>query len=230
MDLGLTRESFSPSEDQSWLGGAHGTNDAKPVTIDVTSALVALYEDVLPSGVVLVRDGSNDLFVPRALQVSNEQQTLTEGGSGLTSFTITFGGQTTASLDDDATTAQVQAALEALSTIGEGNVSVTGTTAPIAMTVTFQGDLADENVAAMTTTPTGGTGTVVVATSTAGGAESPASTAVGYLLTTKSLGAAGTRISGSLFWHGSVIVANLPVNSGYDSTVATDLPLIKHVA
>lgn len=108
---------------------------------------------------------------------TEEVQTLTEGGSGLTSFTITFSGQTTASLDDDATAAQVQAALEALSNVGEGNVLVTGGplgTGPF--TVKFVGDLANTNVAQMTTTPTGGTGTVTVATTTAGGSgvDSPA--------------------------------------------------------
>lgn len=108
---------------------------------------------------------------------SEEIQTLTEGGSGLTSFTITFGGQTTAAIDDDATAADVQTALEALSTIGAGNVVVTG--GPLAtgpFSVKFVGALANTNVAAMTTTPTGGTGTVVVATTTAGGTaiDSPA--------------------------------------------------------
>lgn len=111
---------------------------------------------------------------------TEEVQTLTEGGSGLTSFTITFSGQTTASLDDDATADQVQSALEALSTIGEGNVEVTG--GPLAtgpFTVRFVGDLANTNVAAMTTTPTGGTGTVVVATTTAGGAAQDSPTGLG---------------------------------------------------
>ncbi|WP_232676688.1 hypothetical protein [Nocardioides sp. R-C-SC26] len=101
---------------------------------------------------------------------TEEVQTLTEGGSGLTSFTITFDGQTTAAIDDDATAAQVQAALEGLSTVGEGNVVVTG--GPLAtgpFTVKFIGDLANTNVPQMTTTPTGGTGSVTVATTTAGG-------------------------------------------------------------
>lgn len=98
----------------------------------------------------------------------NEVQTLIEGGAGLTSWTITYAGQTTAPIDDDATTAQVQAALEALSNIAPGDVVVAGTTAPINMTVTFQGTLAGTNVAQMTTTPTGGTGVVDVATQTAG--------------------------------------------------------------
>lgn len=101
---------------------------------------------------------------------TDEVQTLTEGGAGLTSYTITFDGQTTASLDDDATAAQVQAALEALSNLAPGDVVVTGTTNPIAMTVTFAGTKANADQPAMTTTPTGGTGTVDVATTTAGGA------------------------------------------------------------
>lgn len=46
--------------------------------------------------------------------------------SGTGSFTYTVSGQTTTSLPDSSTAAQVQAALEALSTVGSGQVSVTG--------------------------------------------------------------------------------------------------------
>lgn len=99
--------------------------------------------------------------------------TLTEGGAGLTSYTITFDGQTTASIDDDATAAQVQAALEALSNIAPGDVVVTGSTNPIAMQLTWGGVYDGVNVPAPTTTPTGGTGTVVVATVTQGGQPGP---------------------------------------------------------
>jgi hypothetical protein len=101
---------------------------------------------------------------------ANEVQTITEGGSGLTSFTLTWNGQTTASLDDDATAAEVQAALLALSNMPENYVRVTGGplgTAPF--TVTFADGA---NVSAMTATPTGGTGTVTIATATAGGSAS----------------------------------------------------------
>jgi hypothetical protein len=98
--------------------------------------------------------------------LTSETQTLAEGGSGLTSFTVTFGGQTTTSI---ATAATVQAALEALSTIGAGNVLVAGSAdGPYA--VTFIGTLAGQNVAQFTTTPTGETGTVTPATTVAGGA------------------------------------------------------------
>lgn len=111
---------------------------------------------------------------------TEEIQTLTEGGAGLTSFTITFDGDTTDALDDDATAAQVEAALEALDSVGAGNVEVTG--GPLAtgpFSVKFVGDLANTNVPAMTTTPTGGTGTVVVATGTAGGSAVDSPTGAG---------------------------------------------------
>lgn len=98
---------------------------------------------------------------------TNEKVTLTQGGSGLTSFTLTFGGQTTASIPQAATAAQVQAALEALSTIGTGNVSVSGS-AGGPYTVTFIGTLGGTDVGNVTTTPTGGTGTVTPTVATAG--------------------------------------------------------------
>jgi hypothetical protein len=99
---------------------------------------------------------------------ANEAQTITEGGSGLTSYTLTYDGQTTASIAAAATAAQVRSALIALSNIEEGNVDVTGA-ASGPYTVTFHGG---QNVSQMTATPTGGTGTVTIATATAGGTAS----------------------------------------------------------
>lgn len=98
---------------------------------------------------------------------TNEVQTVTEGGSGLTSFTLTYSGQTTGSIAAAATAATVQAALEALSNVGAGNVAVGGATSG-PYTVTFVGALGSTNVAQMTATPTGGSGTVTVATLTPG--------------------------------------------------------------
>jgi hypothetical protein len=58
-------------------------------------------------------------------------------------FTLTFGGQTTATIPFNATAAQVQADLTALSTIGANNVVCTGGPLPAAsVTVTFAGALA----------------------------------------------------------------------------------------
>lgn len=166
---------------------------------------------------------------------SEEAQTLTEGGSGLTSFTITFSGQTTASLDDDATAAQVQAALEDLSTIGEGNVEVTG--GPLAtgpFTVKFVGDLANTDVAAMTTTPTGGTGTVVVATATAGGAatDSPAGsgTSQGHLRNDLLI-KPGEKHLVAVVHAGTVDRRYLPtvLDGGHDAAAEADLTAIAYI-
>jgi hypothetical protein len=111
----------------------------------------------------------------------NEIQSLTEGGSGLTSFTLTFSGQTTAAITASSTAANVQSKIEALSNVGPGNVIVTGpvgaSTGP--WLVTFTGTLAGTNVAQMTSTPTGGTGTLTVATVQSGG---PTGSTYGYLL------------------------------------------------
>ncbi len=58
---------------------------------------------------------------------TNEIQTLGLTGTPTTgTFTLTFNGQTTAGIAFNANAAAVQAALEALSTVGAGNVTVTG--------------------------------------------------------------------------------------------------------
>lgn len=96
-----------------------------------------------------------------------EIQSVTVGGSGLTSFTLTFQGQTTGSIVAAATAAQVRGALEALSNVDPGDVLVVGSSSG-PWTVTFQGQYVGVNVTQMTATPTGGTGTVTVATVTDG--------------------------------------------------------------
>jgi hypothetical protein len=216
-DISVTTTSWQV-EKRDWLLSPHGTDPGtNPVIVlDVSAFTPAVHypNGYIPSGTNLAKITASGLYGPYT--VSNEAQTLTEGGSGLTSFTITWSGQTTASIDDDATAAEVQAALEALSNIGVGDVVVTG--GPLAsgpFTVTFTGALAGTDVAAMTTTPTGGTGTVVVATATAGGTEGSgglevcaghlfSSTKVPNILdTTKDVGAA-------LLVHGFVKLSRLP--------------------
>jgi hypothetical protein len=117
-----------------------------------------------------------DVFIGTSAVVdglSNEVQTVTiTGGPTGGTFTLTYSGQTTAGIAYNATAAAVKSALQALSTVGNGNVSVSGS-AGGPYTVTFQGDLAGVNAAAMTASGaglTGGTSPAVnVATSTAGG-------------------------------------------------------------
>jgi hypothetical protein len=78
--------------------------------------------------------------------VAAEVQTLTVYGSPTGgTFRLTYAGQTTPALPFNASTAAVQAALEALSTIGAGNVTVAGT-AGTSYVVTFAGTLANIQV------------------------------------------------------------------------------------
>lgn len=82
------------------------------------------------------------------------------------SYTITIDGETTAALNWDATTSEIKAAIEALASIGAGNVTVTGGFADY--TVTFDDSLGD--VGAMTvsvsslTVPTGRKGDIELRT------------------------------------------------------------------
>lgn len=103
--------------------------------------------------------------------VANERQTLTVAGGPPTAgtFTLTFNGQATAPLAFNATAAQVRAALEALGTIGAGNVLVTGGPFPGGViTVEFQAGRGQAPQPAMTVADTFDAGDVTVATTQQG--------------------------------------------------------------
>ncbi|MCM6777930.1 hypothetical protein NDR87_31470 [Nocardia sp. CDC159] len=101
---------------------------------------------------------------------SNEIQTVALTGSPTGgTFTLTFSGQTTANIAYNAAAAAVESALEALSTIGTGNIAVTGS-GPWACE--FVGDLAGVNQPLMTGSGaglTGGTSPSVTVTETQAG-------------------------------------------------------------
>ncbi|WP_280244249.1 hypothetical protein [Nocardia abscessus] len=97
---------------------------------------------------------------------SNEEQLVTITGSPTGgTWTLTFQGATTTALAHNAAAAAVQSALQALSTIGTGNCTVTGA-AGGPYTVEFVGDLAQLNLPLMTATDalTGGTSPEVTVT------------------------------------------------------------------
>lgn len=213
----LSTETYGAG-DQSWLGSTHGIHNCRTVAPDPDLFTAAAYPDGVPSGTPIGIVTATGLAGPYTGDATDEVQTITEGGSGLTSFTLTFGGETTDSIDDDATAEDVQAALEALSTIGEGNVAVTGT-GP--WTVRFQGDLENTNVAQMTATPTGGTGTITIATTTAGGADASSDgreILAGFLFTDQKAPGEG---GWPLLDHGRIRVDRLPVvfeTTGHNTT------------
>lgn len=88
-------------------------------------------------------------------------------------FTLTFGGQTTIAIAFNASAADVQSALEALSTIGADNVEVTGGPGPgSSWSVTFRGELAALPMSLLTgdgSSLTGGATTDVTVTETTAG-------------------------------------------------------------
>ena len=105
-----------------------------------------------------------------AISGTNEAQSVTIGGTPTGgNFTLTFGAQTTGVIAFNPSAGDVQTALRALSTIGQYGCVVTGATGG-PFTVTFTGQLANTDVAAMTATATGLTpsGTVTIATPTPG--------------------------------------------------------------
>lgn len=109
----------------------------------------------------------------------NEVQTVTITGTPTGgTFTLTFSGLTTAGIDFDATAAEVQSALEALSNIEPNDVTVAGGPGPgTPYTVTFDsgfdgGQFEGVNVAQMTASGAGltdGTAPAVTVTTTTGG-------------------------------------------------------------
>lgn len=102
-----------------------------------------------------------DGYDPTASEIQTVDVDATGGN-----FQLTFTGQTTANIAWNATAAQLQAALEALSNIAPGDIHVTGGPGPAMWTVEFLGTYDGVNVAQMTNTDTltGGAGTVTNAT------------------------------------------------------------------
>jgi hypothetical protein len=140
-----------------------GDDETTPIAYNASAATVASAVNALPS--IGVGTGG-----------TNEVQTVTVTGAPTGgTFTLTYSGQTTGPIAYNATAAAVQTALTGLSNVGTGNVAVTGASGG-PYTVTFQGTLADTDVAQMTATAslTGGTTPgVTVATQTAGVARTP---------------------------------------------------------
>ena len=97
----------------------------------------------------------------------NEVQTLTVGGSSAGTFSLTFNGQTTSALSATATAAEVQAALDSLSSIGGVGGFVAVTQNANVYTVTFGGTLAGANQPQISAAGAGGT-TVIADTLTEG--------------------------------------------------------------
>lgn len=142
------------------------TGYKRPCVFEVGNALSGM--NFGAKGYVSATDGA---FADANVGAREKQTVTITGGPTGGTFTLTYAGQTTSAIAYNATAATVEAALEALSTIGQGNVQVTGN-AGGPYTVEFVGQLQNQNVAAMTadgSSLTGGTTPgVTIATATAG--------------------------------------------------------------
>lgn len=137
-------------DDQSWLGSSHGTDTAESIMLDGPSCLARFPDGVVPSGTCLGKITATGKYGPYAetgATPSNEQQTVRINNADRGTFSLSFRDEYTAPLAYGASAAQIVAALEALPSIGTGNVTGTGGPVNVAdVTLTFAGALAGADV------------------------------------------------------------------------------------
>jgi len=103
--------------------------------------------------------------------VSEVQGIQTSGAPTGGTFTLTYNGFTTGTIVYNASAAVIKTALEAIPGIALGDITTSGGPLPAVVTVTFGGNLAGQDISALTATAslTGGTTpTVIISTSTPG--------------------------------------------------------------
>jgi hypothetical protein len=139
------------------------------VTIDWTAVAAAGSDSTLEDGVsILTGDKYLRYGQVICLITGGEISTLTITGSPTGgTFTVTVGGQTTAGIAYNANAATIQAAIEALSTVGAGKVVVTGS-GPF--TLTFSTALGDLTVSSSGASLTGGSSPAATVTTASQGA------------------------------------------------------------
>lgn len=198
----------------SVLASEHGMVKRVGVTIDAST--VPADSDgnkIVKAGTVLAKitaTGKYGPYDPTQTNV-NEVQTITPGS---VSFTLTFEGETTSALNNtggDLAASAVDSALEGLSTIGAGNVAVTGSNGG-PYTVTFGGDLAATDVPLIVSSD----GTVETATPGEGkdGRDDPGDDDSGVIL--ESVNCKDGDVITGILLHGSVLEARC---TGVDATV-----------
>lgn len=226
-DFQPMRTSEEATADRPWLASLVGVHDANTIALDLTKFVAGVHyeagtafqpRNVIKSGLPLGKITDTGLYAPYAGPTSEVQTVTVTGTPTGGTYTLTFSGQTTAAIPYNATAAQVKTALENLSNIEAGEVTVTGGPHPgTAMAVTFSGQFMGDDVAAMTATASltgGSTPGVTIGTSTAGGAATATDGTQIFagLLATESLFAPGsTKTSGALLWHGEVFANKLPI-------------------
>ncbi|MEU6054223.1 hypothetical protein ABZ829_27855 [Streptomyces xanthochromogenes] len=219
--------SDSVTADRPWLASLVGVQDTNTITLDLTKFSSGTHytaatspwmqgRNVMKSGIPLGKVTASGLYAPYSGPTSETQTVTVTGSPTGGTFTLTFSGQTTAAIAYNATAAVVQAALEALSNINPGDVTVTGN-AGGPYTVVFGGQFLSDNVAQMTATGslTGGSSPGVTIATTTGGGSASASDGTevlhGFLVDHIFFNPGSTKAAGALLWRGEVFAAKLPV-------------------
>ena len=222
MFLTQTSETFQ-NEDQSWLGSARGTDSTRSVTLKTSTFTAGTHypNGFFPSGLALAlpTSGANAGYAVPVAALANEVKTITITGTPTGgTFTLTFDGETTAAIAYNAAASAVQTALEAMSNITAGDVTVTGGPGPgTAFTVTFGGRYAGINVPVFTGSAsfTGGTTPgVTLATTTEGGSgvTDGSDVLAGYLFcSVKSPTVNTINVVAALLDTGRIVAAKLPI-------------------
>lgn len=236
-DISVRTKLTLGQDDQRWIGnGGEPIGKPRSIVLDRSGFdLVTNFPNgFIPSGVTLAKITATGLYVPYA-GTASEVQTLTRTSTGGT-ITLAFDGSAaSATIPATAagfTAAATQTALEGLSTINPGDVTVTGA-AGGPLTVTFGGRYLGQNVPQLVVDNTSATGgTIVAATTTAGGsaASNGSQTALGHLFAAVAYDRDSTGdIAGALFWNGEVDESFLPTNHGLDATAKAQLTHIAYV-
>ncbi len=229
MDISVRSEGPWTAENRSWLGSRDGTEVTRSITLDTSAFTKATHypNGYVPSGMLLAKL-SNNMYGPYGGNTSEIQTVTITGTPTGGTFTLTLDGETTAAIAYNAAASAVQTALENLSNVDPGDVTVTGGPGPgTPYSVTFGGARVGANVPQMTASGsfTGGTSpAVAVTTATGGGAAVAGSgTAEGFLFNSTPMTEGGADVGAPLHWRGVIKVSNLPANHGLDATARTQL-------
>jgi hypothetical protein len=130
------------------VSASQKTNGAGPGGTDVNGLRTARYWGASADGSKVFFTSPEELTNDANTGISDRQEVVVSPGTSGGTFTLSFKGQSTAALAYDASRAEVQSALQALSTIEPGNVAVTGSNGNYL--VTFQGALAAGEQPALT--------------------------------------------------------------------------------
>jgi hypothetical protein len=120
---------------------------------------------------IILKSDKNLTIYTNSAPVNAVQLVTITGSPGGGTFTLTYGGQTTSAIAYNAANTAVQSALQALSSIGSGNATVSGS-AGGPYSVTFTGTLGGQPITLMTFSGAGLTGgsspSLTIATTTTG--------------------------------------------------------------